>query len=58
MSNGEEMWSNGQIEAETWQFVYLGYVDTQNSAEEPKCSQNEPAQTIYNASIYSKGLYR
>ncbi len=25
MRNGEEMGSNGQIEAEIWQFVYLGY---------------------------------
>ena len=45
MRNGEEMGSNGQIEAKIWQFVYLGYVDTQNSAEEPKCSQNEPTQS-------------
>jgi hypothetical protein len=41
MRNGEEMGSNGQIEAKIWQFVYLGYVDTQNSAEEPKCSHCE-----------------
>jgi hypothetical protein len=48
MRNGEEMGSNGQIEAEIWQFVYFLFwrtIDTQNSAEKPKCSQNEPAQS-------------
>jgi hypothetical protein len=33
MRNGEEMGSNGQIEAEIWQFEYLGMIDTQNSAD-------------------------
>ena len=40
MRNGEEMGSNGRIEAKIWKF--RGTFDTQNSAEGPKCSQNEP----------------
>jgi hypothetical protein len=45
MRNGEEMGSNNKYKPRYGSLGLWGTIDTKNSAEGPKCSQNETSQS-------------